>query len=268
MTPRERVSALVDHPYFQRFIVTVIGINAGLLAVQTSASLERHYHDLIAALDTMALAIFVVELALKLYAQRSAFFRDPWNVFDFAIVAIALIPASGPFAVLRALRVLRVLRLVSAVPPLRRVVSAFLRAIPGMVSIIALATLVIFVAGVMGTALFAEASPHYFGDLGRSLFSLFQTMTGESWPAIAEEVMTAQPLAWIFFVVYILVSSFAVLNLFIAVVVNEMEQEVRADIRAEEQQHADELAADHERISAELAAIRQDLAALRNRLSG
>ncbi|MFO7194203.1 MAG: ion transporter, partial [Thermocrispum agreste] len=237
MTPRERVSALVDHPYFQRFIVTVIGINAALLAVQTSASLERHYHDLIAALDTMALAIFVVELALKLYAQRSAFFRDPWNVFDFAIVAIALIPASGPFAVLRALRVLRVLRLVSAVPPLRRVVSAFLRAIPGMVSIIALATLVIFVAGVMGTALFAEASPHYFGDLGRSLFSLFQTMTGESWPDIAEEVMAAQPLAWIFFVVYILVSSFAVLNLFIAVVVNEMEQEVRADIRAEEQQH-------------------------------
>jgi len=268
VTPRERITALVERPYFQRFIIAVIVLNAVLLGVQTSAPLAEHYHSLIDALDVAALAVFVVELAMKLYAYRTAFFRDPWNVFDFVIVAIALIPATGPFAVLRALRILRVLRLISAVGSMRRVVGALLGAIPGMLSIVALAALVIFVAGVMGTTLFADASPHYFGDLGRSLFSLFQVMTGESWPDIAEEVMAEQPVAWVFFVIYILISSFAVLNLFIAVVVSEMEEQLREDMRAEEQQQADELAAAHERVLAELAAIRADLAALRNRATG
>src|SRR5690606_16226770 len=121
-----------------------------------------------------ALAIFVVELLLRLYAYRASFFRDPWSIFDLVVVAIALIPASGPFAVLRALRILRALRLVSRIESMRRVVSGLLRAMPAMASTAALLALVIYIAAVMATKLFGDALPEYFGHLGQTLFTLFQ----------------------------------------------------------------------------------------------
>jgi voltage-gated sodium channel len=263
-TARARVAAFVEHARFQRFIIWVIVLNAIVLALQTYPFITDRYGSLVGWLDSIALGIFVIELALKLFAYRWDFFKNPWNVFDFVIVAIALVPASGPFAVLRALRVLRVLRLISRVESMRRVVGALLAAVPGMVSIMALAGLIIFVAGVMGTAMFGDASPTYFGDLGTSLFSLFQTMTGEAWPEIADDVMRETPVAWIFFVIYILISSFAVLNLFIAVVVSAMEEQLRADLMAEEHTHAEEMAATNQRILDELAAVRAELSALRN----
>jgi voltage-gated sodium channel len=202
-------------------------------------------------------------VGLRLYAFGWRYFRDSWNVFDFIIVGISLIPATGPFSVLRALRVLRVLRLISAVPAMRRVVSGLLAAVPGMASIGALLGLVIYVAAVMATKLFGTISPEYFGDLGTTLFTLFQTMTGEAWPDIAREVMAAAPFAWIFFVIYILISSFAVLNLFIAVIVSGMEKTVTNDLVQAEEQHAADQAASDQLILAELRALRVEVAELR-----
>jgi voltage-gated sodium channel len=259
---RERVRALVEHRRFQLFVTWVIVLNAVTLGLETSQSVTREFGGLLHVADRAMLGIFVVELALRLYAQRWRFFRDSWNVFDFLIVGISLIPATGPFSVLRALRVLRVLRLISAVPAMRRVVTGLLAAMPGMASIGALLALVIYVAAVMATKLFGDISPEYFGDLGTTLFTLFQTMTGESWPDIARDVMAAAPLAWIFFVIYILISSFAVLNLFIAVIVNGMEKSVTSDLVEAEQQHAADQAASDQLILAEVRALRREVAAL------
>jgi voltage-gated sodium channel len=263
VSTRDRARALVEHKRFQLFIIWVIVVNAVTLGLETSDPVTANFGDLLHVADRLMLGIFVVELALRLYAYGWKFFNDSWSVFDFVVVSISLIPATGPFSVLRALRVLRVLRLVSAVPAMRRVVSGLLAAVPGMASIGALLGLVIYVAGVMATKLFGDISPGYFGDLGTTLFTLFQTMTGEAWPDVARAVMTEAPLAWIFFVVYILVSSFAVLNMFIAVIVSGMEKEVTDDLAEAEDRHAADQAESDRLILAELRALRTEVAELR-----
>jgi voltage-gated sodium channel len=263
--PRDRVRALVEHKRFQQFIIWVIVVNAVTLGLETSKSVMAGFGGLLHGIDHVILGVFVVELALRLYAHGWRFFRDPWNVFDFLIVAISVIPTSGPFSVLRALRILRALRLISAVPAMRRVVTGLLAAVPGMASIGALLSLIIYVAAVMATKLFGDISPQYFGDLGTTLFTLFQTMTGEAWPDIAREVMAQAPLAWIFFVIYILISSFAVLNLFIAVIVSGMEKSVTDDLVEAEEQHAADQARSDALILEEIRALRREVAELRER---
>lgn len=263
---RQRVRSLVDAAWFQRAIIAIIVLNAITLGLETSSAFVDRFGAILAVLDRAMLGIFVVELLLRLFAYRAAFFRDPWSVFDFVIVGIAVLPNSGAFSVLRAMRVLRVLRLISTVPSMRRVVGALLAALPGMGSIAAMLALVLYVAAVMATNLFGTIAPQYFGDLGTSLFTLFQTMTGEAWPDIARSVMVEAPYAWIFFVVFILVSTFSVLNLFIAVVVNAMQEQVADEMRAEEDLHA--AAASNERavLLDELRAVRREVADLRERL--
>jgi len=206
--------------------------------------------------DRLVLAVFVVELLLRFFVYRGRFFRDPWRVFDFVVVGIAVVPAGSAFAVLRSLRVLRVLRLVSLVPSMRRVVGALLQALPGMASIVGLMGLVLYVSAVMATKLFGPIAPEHFGDLGASLFTLFQVMTVEGWPDIARGVMAQSPLSWIFFVVYLLVATFMVLNLFIAVVVNAMQSQVTEDLKQEGETHT-RLVLD------EVRALRREIEALR-----
>jgi voltage-gated sodium channel len=260
---REQVRDLVEHKRFQQFIIAVILVNAVTLGLETSTAVTASAGEFLHLADRIALGIFVVELVLRLYAHGWRFFTDSWSIFDFVIVALALVPATGPFSVLRALRVLRVLRLISMVPAMRRVVSGLLAAMPGMASIGLLLGLVLYVAGVMATKLFGDVSPEYFGDLGTTLFTLFQTMTGEAWPEIARTVMAQEPMAWIFFVIYILVSTFAVLNLFIAVIVGGMERGVTAEMVEAEEKHAADQAASDRLLLDEIRALRAEVAALR-----
>ncbi len=225
MTRREQVQKLVESNRFQRAIIAVIVVNALTLGLETSDAIMAAAGGLLHALDRVMLAIFIVELALRLYAHRWRFFRDPWSVFDFLVIGLSVVPASGGLSVLRALRILRALRLVSAVPGMKKVVSGLLAAIPAMMSIIVLLGLVLYVGAVLATELYGTTAPEHFGDLGDSLFTLFQVMTGEAWPDIAHQVLPTHPSAWIFFVCFILVSTFVVLNLFTAVVVSAMEPE-------------------------------------------
>ncbi len=159
-----------------------------------------------------------------------------WNLFDLVIVGVAWLPSGGALSVLRALRVLRVLRLMSVVPQMRSVIGALLSALPGMGSVVAVLLLVFYVASVMATKLYAEAFPQWFGSIGESMYSLFQIMTLESWSmGIVRPVMEVYPLAWIFFVPFVVVTSFAVLNLFIALIVNSMQAEHMQDRESAEQ---------------------------------
>ncbi|MGH3714306.1 MAG: ion transporter [Micromonosporaceae bacterium] len=265
---RERVRELVEDQRFQNAIIGVIVLNAITLGLETSTYMTTHYGLALHWLDRVALAVFVVEVTLRIYAHGWRFFKDPWGVFDFVIVAIALVPASGAFSVLRALRILRALRLVSAIPSMKRVVGSLLAAMPGMASIGMLLSLIIYIAGVMATKLFHETAPQYFGNFGRSLFSLFQIMTLEGWPDIARTVMEKQPFAWIFFLIYILTATFTTLNLFIAVVVSAMEHEVADEMKAEAAEHQREDAAANQLILDELRLLRTEIAELRTAGAG
>lgn len=217
---RERLGRWVEGRRFSRFIIALIIVNAIILGLETSPSIMHRIGDLLLAANTVILGVFIVEIALKLIAFGPRFFRSGWNVFDFLVVGIALVPTTGPLEILRALRVLRVLRLLSQVPKLRVIIESLLRALPGMGWTALLLVLVFYVFAVMGTMLFGEHFPDYWGSLGASLFSLFQIMTLESWSSgIARPMMDAYPWSWAFFVPFILVSSFMVLNLFIAIIV-------------------------------------------------
>ncbi|MDQ3762320.1 MAG: ion transporter [Actinomycetota bacterium] len=262
---RERLRNFVDSNRFQRFIIAVIVLNALTLGLETSEWVVAQSGGLLHVVDQIALAIFAVELMLRLAAHGWRFFRDPWNVFDFIIVGIALIPATGAFSVLRALRILRVLRLVSLVPSMRGVATALLTAVPGMASIAALLGLLLYIAAVMATQLFGDGVPDRFGDLGTSLFTLFQVMTTDDWANVARSAMAVEPLAWIFFIVYMLLSTFAVLNLFIAVVVRAMEEQVASDVKADVAEHHREDAVAAAAILDELRALRTEVAELRAR---
>ena len=267
LTLQQRVRDWVEQALVQRAVMALIVINAIILGLETEAAVMAAWGDILIAVDRVILGVFVVEILLRIFAHRLAFFRDPWSLFDFAVVAIALVPASGPFAVLRALRVLRVLRILTLVPSMRRVVGALLSSIPGLSSIAAVLLLLFYVFAVIATNLFGSSHPQWFGSLGESLYTLFQIMTLESWSmGIVRPVMQVHPQAWMFFVVFILIATFTMLNLFIAIIVNAMhsftEDETR-ETRDAVSDARDHIEADLHR---EIGALRDEIAELRQLL--
>lgn len=233
---RLRVRHLVEMEAFQRFIVVVIIINAITLGLETSPAVMSVAGDWLHLLDRIALIIFVIELGLKLYAYGRSFFRSGWNIFDLTIIGIALLPTAGSLGVLRALRILRVGRLFSAVPSMRLIIEALVGAIPGMGSIILVLMLIFYICAVLATRLFGEAFPDQFGNLPITALTLFQLMTLDGWNGdIVRPVMEVHPWAWVFFIPFIVITAFAVLNLFIGVLLNNIEshQEERAVARDE-----------------------------------
>jgi voltage-gated sodium channel len=253
---RARVARFCLSTPFQRTIIALILLNAITLGLETSPSVMAEWGWLLTRLDALLLYIFTAEIALRIFAFRGRFFRDPWGIFDLIVVAIAWAPASGPLAVLRALRVLRVLRLVSVVPSLRNVVEAMLAALPGMGSIVLLMALIFYVFAVMAAKLFGATQPEHFGTLGDSLFTLFQLMTLDDWANIVKPAMEEHPYALVFFLPFIVVSTFVVLNLFIGVIVESI-QNLR------DQRLADDPEPDGHALMAELRALRNEVAELR-----
>jgi voltage-gated sodium channel len=264
----EGLRAFIESKGFNKFIVAVILINAVVLGLETWPPAMNAAGWWLQLADQVALAIFVAELLAKLLVWRLAFFKSGWNIFDFVIVAIAIMPTSGPLSVLRALRILRVLRLISVVPEMRRVVNSLLAALPGMGSIAAVMFLIFYVGSVLATKLFGERFPDWFGSIGGSMYSLFQIMTLESWSmGIVRPVMEVYPLAWMFFVPFILVTTFAVVNLVVAVIVNSMQtlhdEEKKDERDAERQMIKDE----NEALSDQIKALRSDVAELKKLLA-
>ena len=224
MTIRARLARFMDRTDVQNAIIAVIVVNAILLGMETSEVLMSRWGSLIRALDMVCLAIFVAELAAKMVAHGARFFRNGWNIFDFVIVGISLVPAGQGISVLRALRVLRVMRVISAAPRLRRVVEGFITALPGMGSVFLLMALIFYIGAVIATKLFSDSFPQWFGDLASSAYTLFQVMTLESWSmGIVRPVMETYPQAWLFFVPFIMITSFAVVNLLVGLIVNSMQ---------------------------------------------
>lgn len=254
---RIHLGAWVESLPVQKFIVAVILVNAVILGLETDHVLMEKYGFWLVLVDKICLAIFIFEIALKLAAFRLRFWRNSWNVFDFIVVAIALIPGSGAWAVLRSLRVLRVLRLLTVVPQLRKVVAAFLHSIPGLSGVVAVMSIFFFTAGVLATNLFGPSFPEWFGSLGKSLFSLFQIMTLESWSmGIVRPVMESYPWAWAFFVPFIIIATFTILNLFIGIIVSTMQE---LSTLPEPGMPKRELVATLSKIESDIAGLRQEV---------
>jgi voltage-gated sodium channel len=261
---RRRLAEKIEAPAVQGALIALILVNAVVLGLETFPWAKQHWGAWLHVIDQAILAVFVVEIAMRLAAHRAAFLRDPWSVFDFVVVGIALMPSSGPFAVLRALRVLRVMRLISLVPSMRRVAGGLIAAIPGLGAVIGIIIVIVYVSAVVATKLFGERFPEWFGTLGESAFTLFQIMTLESWSmGIVRPVMEAFPYAWVFFVVYILISTFTMLNLFIAVVVNAMQAEHAREIQDAQATDTKTSAAPEAMLHSELRALRNEVQALR-----
>ena len=257
---RARVRRLVKHQTFQKAIMVLIVINAFTLGAETSPTVMGMVGPQLLIFDQIVIVIFCVELVLRIYAHGLSFFRGSWNIFDFIVVAITLAPSNDSLAVLRSLRVLRVLRLVSAVPRLRRIVAALLHAVPGVGAIGALLLLVFYVYAVITTKLFGVVFPDWFGSIGASMYTLFQVMTLESWSmGIVRPVMEVYPWAWVVFVAFIVMSSFTVLNLFIAIIIDSMQ----TLHETEKHETVDELSGvvhdEHRQLAIEFGELRHDM---------
>jgi voltage-gated sodium channel len=253
---------VVTDPRTERFIMALIVINAVTLGLETSDSIMAHYGTLLTVFDRVIIAIFVVEILARFVVQRGAFFRDGWNIFDVVVVGSALAPATSAFSVLRALRVLRLLRLITAVPALQRVVGGLIGALPGMSSILLLIALVFYVSAVMAANLYGKEFPELFGTLGASLYTLFTIMTLEGWTNdVVNPIMDKHPYAWLFFIPFIVITTFWVLNLFIGIIVNAMQEE---HAKAEAELVHDETVP----LVREIAGLKAEIAALRREVSG
>ena len=219
------IKKILENKYFVTFITIVIIINAITLGLETSSKIKAEFGVILSLIDRVALTIFTIELISKIAVYKLRFFKDGWNIFDFLIVAVSLIPASGPFSVLRAFRIFRTLRLLSIVPSMKRIIQAIFISIPGILSVGTIIILIFYISSVLTTTFFGEKFYEWFGTIGNSMYTLFQIMTLESWSmGIVRPVMQEFPLAWLFFVPFILVTTFAILNLFIGIIVDAMQQ--------------------------------------------
>jgi len=259
---RELAERVVESRAFRVGIIALIILNGIVIGAATSDSVVDHAGEWLRRLDDIILWIFVAEVILKLTAvwpHPSRYFRDPWNDFDFAVVALSLIPASGQFAtVARLLRLLRVMRLISAIPELRLIVSTLLRSLPSMGHVVLLMSIVFYIYGVAGYHIFHDHDPQHWGTLGLALLTLFRIVTLEDWTDVMYIAMELHPLAWIYFVSFVVVGTFVIINLFIAVVLNNLE----ASKRKQRQSHP----ASPEELLAELRELKESAARIEERL--
>ena len=267
-TWRAHIESFMAHSFVQNALVVLIVLNAAILGLETNHELMAEWGEVLHWLDHAILWVFIAEIIVLIAARGWGYFKDSWCVFDFIVVGIALIPASGSLSVLRALRVLRVLRLINKVESMRKVVGGLLSSLPGLGSVFGLILIIFYVAAVIATDLFREEFPDWFGNLGASAYTLFQVMTLEGWSQdIARPVMEHYPHAWIFFVLFILIATFIIFNLFIAVIVDS----ITAD-KEKEQMNQNQFDTIEQEVLAvraeiqEILALRQEIKELRELL--
>jgi voltage-gated sodium channel len=218
-----KVYNLVESSKFKNFILLIILLNGITMGIETYPGIHEYLRDELYIFDTLVITIFIIEILLRIYAHRLSFFKDSWSLFDLSIVLISMFPANSVFEIFRILRIFRLLRVITIVPQMRKIVMALASVIPGMASIAGLMSILFYISAVMATQLFGERFPDWFGSLGSSLYTLFQIMTLESWSmGIARPIMEVYPYAWLFFVPFIFIVTFIMINLIVAVVVDAM----------------------------------------------
>ncbi|MEA1956274.1 MAG: ion transporter [Campylobacterota bacterium] len=219
------IKEITNSSKFQNFIMGIIILNGITMGFEVSSYYKVDYDNFFEIFNFIVVSIFTIEIIMRISVHKKEFFKDPWSLFDFTIVAISLVPTSDGFEIFRVLRVLRLFRLITIVPQMRKIVTALIKVVPGIASIGALLTLFFYIFAIMSTQLFSEKFPQWFGTLGDSFYTLFQVMTLESWSmGIVRPIMEVYPLAWMFFVPFIFLATFIIINLIIAIVVDAMNE--------------------------------------------
>ncbi len=258
---QEKILNFVEKPLFKNFIIALIIVNAVTMGLETSVEIMSVYGVYLHLFDRFVITIFTIEVLLRIYAHRISFFKDGWSLFDFFIVSISLVPSSAGFEILRILRVLRLLRLITVVPQMRKIVLALVSVIPGMASIAGLLTLLFYISAIMATSLYSESFPQWFGTLSESFYTLFQIMTLESWSmGVVRPIMEVHPLAWTFFIPFIFVVTFVMINLIVAVVVDamaEINREMDVEIVDELHTHDSETLSELKILKSEIAQLKE-----------
>ena len=264
---RAKLRAWLERKEVINGILILIIFNAITLGLSTSSNVQALLGGTLDVVDNIVLTIFVIELVLKLYAYGMSFFRNAWNIFDLFVVGVGLFPEGQGLTALRALRVIRTLRIMSVVPQMRAVVQALLDALPGMGAVILLLFIVFYVFAVMSTMMYGDMFPEWFGSIGASLYSLFQIMTLESWSmGIVRPVMKEFPFAWALFVPFIVATSFAVLNLFIGILVNTMQAAVEAEAEAEFERLRELVRTETDQVDAHVIELQNEIKELRDEI--
>ncbi len=267
MSLRENLRKLFESILTRAFIIFLISLNAALIGFETSPSINEKYGELFAVIDWGILIIFMVEIGLKIFAFGKDFFRDWWNIFDFFIVAIALVFSQATVFIFRFVRILRIFRLMSTVPELRFTLEAVFKALPSIGYTMVLLFLMFYIFAVICTWLFGQDFPYLFSDLGRSMFSLFQVMTLEGWSTeIAQPVMEKYPFAWAIFILFIFMSTFVILNLLIAIIINAVQQMHDQEQKEEEQEQKAFIHGETMTLEKEIIELRKDVRALKELL--
>ncbi|MGH1537561.1 MAG: ion transporter [Gammaproteobacteria bacterium] len=225
---KEICAAIVANKWFDRIIIALIILNAAILGFETSPVLNAKYGNLFALINQTVLGVFILEAVLKIIAVSphvSKYFKNGWNLFDFSVIVLSLVPATGQFAMIaRLARLLRVLRLISALPELRLIVSTLLRSIPGMANVMLLMSVIFYIYAIMGFHLFHEHDPEHWRNVGISLLTLFRIVTLEDWTDVMYKGMELAPFAWVYFVSFVVFGTFVIINLFIAIVINNLDE--------------------------------------------
>lgn len=254
---RKSVTGIVESNWFHTLVLILIVANAVILGAETFDQPALLADHALVLVDRIIIYAFVAEIALRIYAERGGYFRLGWNIFDFLIVAISLVAATSGLGALRAFRVLRVLRVITVIPRMRVVVSALLDSIPGIASVGVVLALILYVFAVIAANLYGPDHPEYFGDVFQAMSTLFQVMTLEGWPDIAATVAETHHRSWIFFFSFVLIATFTMLNLFVAIVVRVVEED--------SENLVEEVLVGQAELKAEIAALRQELAEARGR---
>jgi voltage-gated sodium channel len=256
-----RIENFIESSLFKNFIIYLIVLNGITMGLETSKTFMASFETYALIFNQIVITIFTIEILLRIYVHRISFFKDPWSLFDFFVVSISLIPTSSGFEIVRVLRVLRLFRLITVVPQMRKIVSALISVIPGMLSVIALMTLFFYIFAIMATQLFSERFPEWFGTLGESFYTLFQIMTLESWSmGIVRPIMEVYPYAWIFFVPFIFVVTFVMINLVVAIIVDAM-----AILNQKEEEHIlEEVSSYESNMNDEIKKLRVEISELKS----
>lgn len=222
---------LIENKWFQLGILGVICLNALVFGVQTSVWARNTCGKFLNGIDSLCLVIFTIELALKIVVYNRRFCMDPWNILDFIVVAVSFVPDCGMFSSVRLFRILRIFKLISGIRHMRIILAAIVKSVKGILWTGSLLVLIYYVYGILGTHLFGATFQDWFGNLGKSVYSLFQIMTLESWSmGIARPVIAVYPYAWVYFVSYILMSSFLVMNVVVGIVLNSITECCQAEV--------------------------------------
>ncbi|TLS67480.1 ion transporter [Mariprofundus erugo] len=261
---QELARRVVSARAFEYFIIAVILFSAVLIGLETSEELSATYGGLIQWGNRIVLSIFIGEAMLKIFAvapRLRLYFGSGWNLFDFSIILLAMLPSTGEMAMLaRLARLLRVLRLITAIPELRLIVETLIRSIPSMGNIMLLMGVIFYIYAVAGQQLFHEHDPEHWRDLGISLLTLFRIVTLESWTSVMYTAMEMNPYSWIYFVSFVIMGTFVIINLFIAVVINNLEEAKQERLASMRQPPSkDDLLRELEQTQAALERLRGEL---------